>query len=151
MLNSSTSCLTTVCGVNQWLLFVWPHIVCLVVEEKLQNLQHRSGIHQIWKTLFLPPTIRSSNYWNMTHFQLVLILALILNVSCNLCFGLPLVLMFSFVLDPASKINICQQLSYYALPSRPKGPRRCPDRGNWGGALVFLMLLWFLYALVVYT
>ena len=27
---------------------------------------------------------------------------------------------------------------YYAPPSRPKGPRRCPDKGNAGGALLFL-------------
>ena len=41
--------------------------------------------------------------------------------------------------------------SYYAPPSRPEGPRRCPDRVNAGGALVFLMLLWLLYAMGVYT
>ena len=29
-------------------------------------------------------------------------------------------------------------LAYYAPPSRPEGPRRCPDRGNAGGSLVFL-------------
>ena len=29
-------------------------------------------------------------------------------------------------------------LFYYAPLSRPEGPRRCPDRGNAGGALVFL-------------
>ena len=40
---------------------------------------------------------------------------------------------------------------YYAPPSRPEGPRRCPDRGNVGGALLFLMLLWLLYALGLYT
>ena len=40
---------------------------------------------------------------------------------------------------------------YYAPPSRPEGPRRCPDRGNAGGALVFSVLLWLLYALGVYT
>ena len=40
---------------------------------------------------------------------------------------------------------------YYAPPSRPKGPRRGPDKGNAGGALVFLMLLWLLYALGLYT
>ena len=28
--------------------------------------------------------------------------------------------------------------TYYAPPSRPEGPRRYPDRGNPGGALVFL-------------
>ena len=27
---------------------------------------------------------------------------------------------------------------YYAPQSRPEGPRRCPDRGNAVGALVFL-------------
>ena len=43
------------------------------------------------------------------------------------------------------------QKSYYAPPSRPEGPRRCPDRGNADGALVFLMLLQLLYALGVYT
>ena len=41
---------------------------------------------------------------------------------------------------------------YYAPPLRPKGPRRCPDRGNAGGALVFFpQLLWLLYALGLYT
>ena len=41
---------------------------------------------------------------------------------------------------------------YYAPPSRPEGPRRCPDRGNAGGALVFPpQLLWLLYALGLYT
>ena len=48
----------------------------------------------------------------------------------------------------------CQFFSfflYYASPSRPEGPRRFPDRGNAGGALVFLDPLWLLYALGVYT
>ena len=27
---------------------------------------------------------------------------------------------------------------YYAPPSRPEGPRRCPGRGNAGASLVFL-------------
>ena len=40
---------------------------------------------------------------------------------------------------------------YYAPPSRPEGPMRCPDRANAGGALVFLVLLWLLYAFSVYT
>ena len=41
---------------------------------------------------------------------------------------------------------------YYAPPSRPKGPRHCPHRGNTVGALVFFpQLLWLLYALGVYT
>ena len=30
---------------------------------------------------------------------------------------------------------------YYAPTSRPEGPRRCPDRRNAGGALVFIYLL----------
>ena len=46
-------------------------------------------------------------------------------------------------------INI--RFFYYAPPSRPEGPRRRPDRGNAGDALVFLMLLWLLYAMGVYT
>ena len=29
---------------------------------------------------------------------------------------------------------------YYAPPSRPEGPRHCPERGNAGGALVFMYL-----------
>ena len=41
--------------------------------------------------------------------------------------------------------------SYYAPPSRSEGPRRCPDRGNTGGALVFMYLFWLLYAMGVYT
>ena len=40
---------------------------------------------------------------------------------------------------------------YYAPLSRPEGPRRCPDRGNAGGALVFIYLFWLLYAMGVYT
>ena len=40
---------------------------------------------------------------------------------------------------------------YYAPPSRPEGPRHCPDRGNAGGALVFSQELWLLYAMGVYT
>ena len=40
---------------------------------------------------------------------------------------------------------------YYAPPSRPEGPRRWPDRGNAGGALVFSSLSWLLYAMGLYT
>ena len=39
---------------------------------------------------------------------------------------------------------------YYAPPSRFKGPRRCPGRGNAGSALVFLYHFWLLYAGFVY-
>ena len=37
------------------------------------------------------------------------------------------------VFDNSSKART----DYYALPSSPEGARRCPDRGNAGGALVF--------------
>ena len=46
--------------------------------------------------------------------------------------------------------KISRNIIYYAPPSRPEGPRRCPDRGNAGDALVFLSLLWLLYAMGVY-
>ena len=39
---------------------------------------------------------------------------------------------------------------YYAPPSRPGGPRRCPDRSNAGDALVFSSLSWLLYRGCVY-
>ena len=45
----------------------------------------------------------------------------------------------------------CYAIFYYAPPSRPEGPRRCPDMGKAGGALVFSMLLWLLYTMGVYT
>ena len=46
--------------------------------------------------------------------------------------------------------EIMIDISYYAPPSRPEGPRRCPDRGNAGRALVFFpQLLWSLYTLGV--
>ena len=32
--------------------------------------------------------------------------------------------------------------TYYAPPSRPEGPKRYPDRGNEGGALVFLAMFY---------
>ena len=55
-------------------------------------------------------------------------------------------------------LHVCYHLhatssyrNYYAPPSRPKGPRRCPDRGNAGGSLVFLSLLWLLYTLGLNT
>ena len=47
--------------------------------------------------------------------------------------------------------TIQRKIWYYAPPSRRKGPRRCPNRGNAGGALVFLSLSWLLYALGLYT
>ena len=37
--------------------------------------------------------------------------------------------------------------TYYAPPSMPEGPRRCPDRGNAGDALVFSDQLWLLYTM----
>ena len=56
-------------------------------------------------------------------------------------------ILLSSLLIPDFFVNI-----YYAPPSRPEGPRRCPDRGNAGGALVFPpQLLWLLYALGLYT
>ena len=48
-------------------------------------------------------------------------------------------------------LGISVMFGYYAPPSRREGPKRCPDRGNTGGALVFLSLLWLLYALGLYT
>ena len=48
-------------------------------------------------------------------------------------------------------IGAMRGVHYYAPPSRPEGPRRCPDRGNAGGALVFMYLFWLLYAMGVYT
>ena len=48
-------------------------------------------------------------------------------------------------------LSMFEIIDYYAPPSRPEGPRRCPDKGNAGGALVFSSLLWLLYALGLYT
>ena len=47
--------------------------------------------------------------------------------------------------------SIAFTISYYAPPSRPEGPRRCPDRGIAEDALVFSQELWLLYALGLYT
>ena len=35
-------------------------------------------------------------------------------------------------------IKFSMNKGFYAPPSRPEGPRPCHDRGNTGGALVFL-------------
>ena len=43
-----------------------------------------------------------------------------------------------------------QIVVYYSL-CVDSGPRRCPDRGNAGDALVFSQELWLLYALGLYT
>ena len=48
------------------------------------------------------------------------------------------------------KKNFCCIYFYYAPPSRPEGPRRCPDRGNAGDALVSIQLFWLLYIGCVY-
>ena len=39
----------------------------------------------------------------------------------------------------------CVEIFYYAPSSRPEGPRRCPDWGNAGGALVFSIRTMFVY------
>ena len=42
------------------------------------------------------------------------------------------------------------KIFYYAPPSRPEGQWRCSDRGNAGGALVFMYLFRLLYIGCVY-
>ena len=39
--------------------------------------------------------------------------------------------------------------AYYAPHSRPEGPRRCPDRGNTGNALVFLSKFFLLVIMLL--
>ena len=46
--------------------------------------------------------------------------------------------LFSYLITWLLSYLDTQLLSYYAPPLRPEGPRRCPDRGNAGCALVFV-------------
>ena len=42
-----------------------------------------------------------------------------------------------------------KNMTYYAPPSSPEGARRCPDRGNAGGALVFFWGFDFKYFIAI--
>ena len=49
----------------------------------------------------------------------------------------------STIVNKQTKKIASPNYGYYAPPSRFEGPRRCPDRGNAGGALVFSQELVF--------